>query len=219
MILTGRAAHRVLVSFLSALQTRNTWSSVLLYRTTGLVALHGAVDAVPVSLVPTAVAAATGEDLVRALTTAPLPLPRPVVAVLPAQSPRVQLLPTIDEGSVRAYSDAEDAVRALAHAADACWLSRPVSVVPELPDVSTGRACELVSSFLGGNPEGGWLDPQTTAALLDCYGNPLISWAWARDENEAVAAAERLRGPDGRIPRSSVEGATIMRRTQVDGRP
>ncbi|MFF4145550.1 hypothetical protein ACFY0A_30220 [Streptomyces sp. NPDC001698] len=215
MILTGRTAHRVLSRRGSA-----GARSALLYRTTGLVALHGAVDAVPVSLVPTAVAAATGEDLVRALTTAPLPLPRPVVAVLPAQSPRVQLLPTINEGSVRAYSDAEDAVRALAHAAaHACWLSRPVGVVPELPDVSTGRACELVSSFLGGNPEGGWLDPQTTAALLDWYGNPQISWAWARDENEAVAAAERLRGPDGRIPRSRVEGATIMRRTQVDGRP
>ncbi|WP_326801138.1 bifunctional GNAT family N-acetyltransferase/acetate--CoA ligase family protein [Streptomyces sp. NBC_01788] len=164
----------------------------------GLLARHGAVDAVLVSLVPTAVAAATGEDLVRALTTAPLP--RPVVAVLPAQSARVQLLPTVDEGSVPAYSDAEDAVRALAHAAaHACWLSRPAGVVPELPDVSTGRARELVSSFLDGNPEGGWLDPQTTAALLDCYGIPQISWAWARDEKEAVAAAQRLMGPDGRI--------------------
>ncbi|MFF5022947.1 GNAT family N-acetyltransferase [Streptomyces collinus] len=166
----------------------------------GLLARHGACDAVLVSLVPTAVATATGEDLVRALTAVPFPLPRPVAAVLPAQSARVELLPTAGEGSVPAYSDATDAARALAHAATrARWLSRPPGVVPELPDVTTGRARELAAGFLDGHPEGGWLDPRTTAALLDCYRVPQIPWAWATDENEAVAAAERLRGPDGRV--------------------
>ncbi|MGW4561150.1 bifunctional acetate--CoA ligase family protein/GNAT family N-acetyltransferase [Streptomyces sp. NPDC004561] len=165
-----------------------------------LLARHSAVDAVLVALVPTAVAAATGEDLRRALTGARLPLARPVVAVLPAQSPRVALLPTVDEGSVPAYSDAEDAARALARAATrARWLSRPAGVVPELPDVETGRARELAAAFLDADPEGGWLDPQTTAALLGCYRIPQIPWVWARDENEAVAAADRLKGPDGRV--------------------
>ncbi|WP_225823954.1 GNAT family N-acetyltransferase [Streptomyces naphthomycinicus] len=165
-----------------------------------LLARHGAVDAVLVSLVPTAVAAATGEDLVRALTAVPLPLPRPVVAVLPTQSARAELLATVDDGSVPAYSDAGDAARALAHAAArAHWLGRPPGVVPDLPDVTTGRARELAAAFLDRKPDGGWLDPRTTAALLDCYGIPQIAWAWARDENEAVAAAERLRGPDGRV--------------------
>ncbi|MEU7059109.1 GNAT family N-acetyltransferase [Streptomyces sp. NPDC046197] len=166
----------------------------------GHVARHGAVDAVLVSLVPTAVAAATGEDLVHALTAPPGPLARPVVAVLPAQAARVELLPTADGDTLPAYSDAEDAARALAHAATrADWLARLPGAVPELPGVETERAKNLTAAFLEGNPEGGWLDPQATAMLLGCYGIPQIRWAWARDEDEAVAAAERLAGPDGRV--------------------
>ncbi|WP_129305285.1 GNAT family N-acetyltransferase [Streptomyces sp. L2] len=164
-----------------------------------LLARHGGVDAVLVSLVPTAVAAATGEDLVRALTASGGPLPRPVVAVLPAQAARVELLSVADGGSLPAYSDAEHAARALAHAAArARWLARPPGTVPELPDVDTGRARNVAASFLDGIPEGGWLDPRATAGLLGCYGIPQIPWAWARDEDEAVTAAERLAGPDGR---------------------
>ncbi|MGW0885465.1 bifunctional acetate--CoA ligase family protein/GNAT family N-acetyltransferase [Streptomyces sp. NPDC002671] len=166
----------------------------------GLLARHGGVDAVLVSLVPTAVAAATGEDLVRALTSAPGSLPRPVLAVLPARAARVELLPATGRATVPAYSDAEDAARALAHAtARAYWLSRLPGTVPELPDVATERAKSLTAAFLDTHREGGWLDPQATAALLGCYGIPLIPWAWARDEDEAVAAADRLEGADGRV--------------------
>ncbi|WNM32145.1 GNAT family N-acetyltransferase [Streptomyces sp. Li-HN-5-11] len=166
----------------------------------GLLARHGAVDAVLVSLVPTAVAAATGEDLVRALTSAPGPLPRPVVAVLPGQAARVELLPAPGAGTVPAYSDAEDAARALAHAAARHgWLSRLPGAVAELPDVDTAHAKDLAAAFLVRNPEGGWLDPTETAELLGCYGIPQIPWVWARDEDEAVAAAERLTGPGGRV--------------------
>ncbi|MEU6510329.1 bifunctional GNAT family N-acetyltransferase/acetate--CoA ligase family protein [Streptomyces sp. NPDC046942] len=165
-----------------------------------LLARHGAVDAVLVSLVPTAVAAATGEDLVRALTSTPGPLTRPVAAVLPAQAARVELLSTAGGGAVPAYSDAEDAARALAHAAArAGWLARLPGAVPELTDVETGRAKSLTAAFLDGNREGGWPDPQATAALLGCYGIPQIPWEWTWDEDEAVAAAGRLAGPDGRV--------------------
>ncbi|MER6025831.1 hypothetical protein [Streptomyces sp. NPDC001851] len=84
------------------------------------------------SLVPTAVAVATGEDLVRALTASPGPLARPMVAVLPAQAARVELLSTSAGGTVPASYDAEDAARALAPAAArADWLARPPGAVPE----------------------------------------------------------------------------------------
>ncbi|MFJ9909641.1 acetate--CoA ligase family protein, partial [Streptomyces sp. NPDC101152] len=163
-------------------------------------AAHGAVDTVLVTLVPTAVAAATGDDLVRSLTSAPGPLPRPVVAVLPARAARVELLGTRDEGGVPAYCDAQDAARALAHAASRSrWLAQAPAAVAELADVETQRAHDLVDAFLDDNPEGGWLDPQTTAALLGCYGIPQLPWAWARGEDEAVAAAQRLAGSDGRV--------------------
>ncbi|MGA5037802.1 GNAT family N-acetyltransferase [Streptomyces capoamus] len=165
-----------------------------------LLVRHGAADSVLVSLVPTAVATATGENLVRALTSAPNPLTCPVAAVLPGQAARVELLPAFGGRTVPAYSDAEDAARALAHAAAReNWLARPQGVVPELPDVETVRAKALVTTYLDAHTEGGWLDPRTTAALMGCYGIPQISWAWARDEGEAVTAAERLRGPDGRV--------------------
>ncbi|MFF7356427.1 GNAT family N-acetyltransferase [Streptomyces filipinensis] len=165
-----------------------------------LLVQHDAVDSVLVSLVPTAVATATGEDLVHALTSAPGPPARPVVAVLPAQAARVELLPTAGRGTVPAYSDAEDAARALAHAATrADWLARRPGAVPKLPDVETARAKDLATAYLEAHPEGGWLDPQTTAVLLGCYGIRQIPWGWARDENEAVAAAERLAGRDGRV--------------------
>ncbi|WP_327714337.1 bifunctional GNAT family N-acetyltransferase/acetate--CoA ligase family protein [Streptomyces sp. NBC_00490] len=165
-----------------------------------LLAGHGAVDAVLVTLVPTAVAAATGDDLVRALTHDPGPLPRPVVAVLPAQATGVELLAARNDGTVPAYADAQDAARALVHAAArAHWLAQPRGTVPDLTQVETPRASELVASFLDDNPEGGWLDPRTAAALLGCYGIPQIPWAWARDEDEAVATAERLAGADGRV--------------------
>ncbi|MEU1273735.1 GNAT family N-acetyltransferase [Streptomyces sp. NPDC005799] len=163
-------------------------------------AAHGAVDAVLVTLVPTAVAAATGDDLVRSLTAAPGPLPRPVVAVLPAQAARVDLLAARNEHKVPAYCDAQDAARALAHAAARSrWLTQPPSSVAELADVETHRARDLVAAFLDDNPEGGWLDPQAIATLLGCYGVPQLPWAWARDEDEAVAAAQRLAGRDGRV--------------------
>ncbi|MFB7504835.1 bifunctional acetate--CoA ligase family protein/GNAT family N-acetyltransferase [Streptomyces broussonetiae] len=167
---------------------------------TGLLARHGAVDAVLVTLVPTAVATATGEDLLHALTRTAGRLPRPVLAVLPTQSSRVELLQTAGETAVPAYSDAEDAARALAHAAArAKWLARLPSAVPELPDVETARAREIVAAYLDANPEGGWLDPRATSLLLACYVIPQIPWAWAEDDDEAVAAAERLAGPDGRV--------------------
>ncbi|MFB8181951.1 GNAT family N-acetyltransferase [Streptomyces sp. NPDC055966] len=171
-----------------------------LHACVGLLARHGAVDAVLVTLVPTALAETTGEDLVHALTQSPERLPRPVLAVRPTQAARRELLPTVGAATIPAYSDAEDAARALAHAAARTkWLSRLPSPVPEMPDVETARAREIVAACLDDAPEGGWLDPQTTAALLTCYSIPQIPWAWARDEDEAVVAAGRLAGPDGRV--------------------
>ncbi|MET9074802.1 GNAT family N-acetyltransferase [Streptomyces sp. NPDC004232] len=171
-----------------------------LHACVGLLARHGAVDAVLVTLVPTALAETTSEDLVHALTQSPERLPRPVLAVRPTQAARRELLPTVGAATIPAYSDAEDAARALAHAtARTKWLSRLPSPVPEMPDVETARAREIVAACLDDAPEGGWLDPQTTAALLTCYSIPQIPWAWARDEDEAVVAAGRLAGPDGRV--------------------
>lgn len=158
------------------------------------------IDAVVVALVPTAVAAATGDDLVRALTGAPGRRARPVIAVRLEQDLPVRLLPAADGGTIPSYAEPGAAARALAHAADrAAWLARPAGMVPVLDDVETQRARTLVGEYLAPAPDGGRLDPRACADLLACYGIPQIPWAWAETEDEAVLAAERLRGLDGRV--------------------
>ncbi|MEV6291427.1 GNAT family N-acetyltransferase [Streptomyces sp. NPDC051896] len=161
---------------------------------------HPGFDAVLVALVPTAVAAATGDDLIRALTDAPAHRAKPVAAVRLEQDLPVKLLPAADAGTIPSYAEPQAAARALAHAARrAAWLARPVGTVPELDGIDTAHAHEITDTFLATHPDGGWLDPRTCADLLTCYGIPQIPWAWAETEDDAVRAAQRLRGPDGRV--------------------
>lgn len=161
---------------------------------------YGGVDAVLVVLVPTAVAAATGDDLVRALTRAPGRRPKPIVAVRLEQGLPVELLPATEDGTIPSYAEPQAAARALAHAAHrAAWLARPAGTVPDLDGVETERARTVVETYLDAHPDGGWLDPRTCADLLACYGIPQIPWAWAETEDDAVLAADRLRGSDGRV--------------------
>ncbi|MFD4560123.1 GNAT family N-acetyltransferase [Streptomyces sp. NPDC058469] len=161
---------------------------------------HAGVDAVLVALVPTAVAEATGDDLVRALTRATGHRPKPVVVVRLEQALPVELLPTTDDRTVPAYAEPQAAARALAHAANrAAWLARPAGTIPDLDGVDTARAHSVVEAYLEANPDGGWLGPRECAELLGCYGVPQLAWAWAETEDEAVLAADRLRGADGRV--------------------
>ncbi|MEU2287712.1 GNAT family N-acetyltransferase [Streptomyces sp. NPDC013178] len=161
---------------------------------------YGGVDAVLVALVPTAVAAATGDDLVRVLTRASGRRPKPLVAVRLEQGLPVELLPAADGGTVPTYAEPQAAARALAHAAHrAASLARPAGTVPDLDGVDTKRAQAVVEDYLAAHPDGGWLEPGTCADLLACYGIPQIPWAWAETEDDAVLAAERLRGVDGRV--------------------
>ncbi|MFZ3573047.1 GNAT family N-acetyltransferase [Streptomyces sp. BH097] len=163
----------------------------------------GAVDAVLVALVPTAVAAATGDDLVRSLAPAPGACAprgsRTTAAVLLDQGAPVRLLPAGD-GHVPAYADPQSAARALAHAVTrARQLARPRGTVPEIAGTDRVRAEAVVTQYLAANEEGGWLDPRTCAELLGCYGIPQLPWAWAETEDDAVLAAERVKGPGGLV--------------------
>ncbi|MCW8376136.1 bifunctional acetate--CoA ligase family protein/GNAT family N-acetyltransferase [Streptomyces justiciae] len=161
---------------------------------------YGGIDAVLVALVPTAVAVATGDDLVRALTGAPGRGSKPVAAVRLEQALPVELLPAGAGGTVPSYAEPQAAARALAHAARrAAWLARPAGTVPDLDGVETERAHAVVETWLEAHPDGGWLDPRACAELLDCYGIPQLPWAWADTEDGAVLAAQRLRGADGRV--------------------
>ncbi|MFJ6939704.1 GNAT family N-acetyltransferase [Streptomyces sp. NPDC101132] len=162
-------------------------------------ARSGEVDALVVSLVPTAVATATGADLTRSVVRAAEEHGCPVAVVQPGQAESVRHLPGRDL-VVPSYADPLSAVRALAHAADRTeWLARPTDG-PTGPDgIDTGRAQDLVAGYLADHAEGGWSDPETCAGLLDCYGIPQTPSAWAVNGPEAVTAARGLRGSGGGV--------------------
>ncbi|MGW7363718.1 bifunctional acetate--CoA ligase family protein/GNAT family N-acetyltransferase [Streptomyces sp. NPDC054841] len=163
------------------------------------IAASDTVDAVLVALVPTAVASATRENLTRGVFRSTGRHACPVAVVLPDQEASVRLL-AADGGSIPSYADPQAAARALAHAAErAEWLARPAGSLPQLNAVDAETADQIVTAFLAEHPEGGWPDPPTCAALLDCYGIPQLPWSWAGTEDEAVRAAQHLSAPDGAV--------------------
>ncbi|MDP9615915.1 acyl-CoA synthetase (NDP forming) [Streptomyces demainii] len=156
-------------------------------------AAPGAVDAVLVVLVPTALATGTRDDPLLALTDAPARRSRPVTAVLLDQEAPVRLLASADGRPVPAYSEPRSAARALAHAARyARWRAEPPGSVPPLSGIDPAGATAVVGEFLTRHPGGGWPDPRVCSALLDRYRIPQLPWAWAEDEDTAVAAARHL---------------------------
>jgi acyl-CoA synthetase (NDP forming)/RimJ/RimL family protein N-acetyltransferase len=149
----------------------------------------GPPDAIIALVVPTAAA-----DLIPALQAARLPVP--LAAVVLDQPDTVRLLPATEGGTpVPAYAYPEAAARAVGRAARyGSWRDRPAGTVPELADVDSGRARELVGSFLRRVPGGGWLSPGETAELLRCYRIPMVDSKIVTSPAEAVAAAEALGG-------------------------
>lgn len=87
-----------------------------------------------------------------------------------------------------ARATGDDLIRALTDAP--AHRAKPVITVRLEQDLPV----KLLPAADGGRP-----DPRTCADLLACYGIPQLPWAWAETEDEAVIAAERLRGPDGRV--------------------
>uniref|UniRef100_UPI0031E88D1A acetate--CoA ligase family protein n=1 Tax=Streptomyces sp. ODS28 TaxID=3136688 RepID=UPI0031E88D1A len=163
-------------------------------------ALARAVDCVLVVLVPTALAAATGENLLRAVTHAAQHSSCTVAAVLTEQTAPVALRRSGAKRPVPAYADSQQAARALAHAVRyAQWRARPEGTVPrevsqqEHADAAGAEGGHAIAAaFLSAHPEGGWLSPHTCTQLLDHYGIPQVPWRWAEDEDAAAKAAAHL---------------------------
>ena len=117
-------------------------------------------------------------------------LPVPIAAAVMDQVEGVRLVPGPGEDSpaVPAYAYPESAARALGHAARyGAWRATPAGSVPVLAGLRQDQARELVASFLGGAPGGGWLPPGQTVELLGCYGMPLA------DGIEATAGGVRVK--------------------------
>ena len=97
-------------------------------------------------------------------------------------------------GHVPTFDFPEDAARALAHAADyGRWRARPAGRLVHPADCRPDEAAAIISRAL--DLGGGWLGPLEVAALLGCYGLPLIETRLVHGGSEAVAAAAELGVP------------------------
>ena len=122
---------------------------------------------------------------------------------------------------VPCYADPHNAARALAHAVRyQAWRGRQRGTVPELDGLRTADARALVTGFLAGSPDGGWLPQASAAELLSCYGVPLVATMAAASEEEAAAAAAQLGGSvvlkaeaEGLVHRTDGGGVRVDLRT------
>jgi len=155
------------------------------------VAADEGVDAILALTVPTAVADPAPAACCAAIS-------KPLVLSVLNQAEAVRLLPggPGGPGPVPAYAYPGSAARALAHAARyGAWRARVPGQVPAFGDLRADEARALVGGFLERSPDGGWLPPDQTADLLECYGIPLVSTQPVTCEEAAVGAAARLGGP------------------------
>ena len=184
-----------------------------------LLAADQDVDAVIALVLPTG---ATG-DLVAAITGADLPVP--AAAVVLGQAEAVRLLDA-KAGKIPAYGYPEAAAGALARAAKyGQWRAAPHVLAPSFGDVDVARARALVRGFLAQSPDGGWLPPADTAALLRLYGIPLVATVTARTEDDAVAAAAAAGYPvvlkadaPGLVHKTEADAVLLDLRTEDDVR-
>ena len=117
----------------------------------------------------------------------------------------------LDGITVPTYRFPESAVRALAHMASRSeWLQSIDATMPDqLIDRALARA--VVSDFLRGVPEGGWLDMPAAVALATAAGFPLVETAIVSSLDDAVAAATRLGFPVA----LKGAGASILHKTDL----
>jgi acyl-CoA synthetase (NDP forming) len=102
-----------------------------------------------------------------------------------------------EEHRVPTYPFPEAAARALARAATyGEWLNLPEGEIPEFQDVRPEQARDAVASFLDRRgPEGGWLEPDQVASVLEAFGLALPRSRTCLSADDAAAFAAEVGGP------------------------
>ena len=174
---------------------------------------------------------ATG-DLVAAIQQADIRVPLAIVPLDQAETVRLLPGPAKGDGEaggvpIPAYSYPEAAAAAVARAARyGAWRAAPSGVVPEFADIRTEDAHALVREFLGPDGHRGWLPPDTTAALLRCYGIPLATLVPVHSEDDAVGVFAAGGGVPvvlkadvpGLVHKTEAGGVELDLRTEADVR-
>jgi hypothetical protein len=87
-------------------------------------------------------------------------------------------------------------VAVIARAAERrAWLSRPLGVRPDYPDIDANAARAVISQAFDRLPGGGWLSPREAQALLATHGILVAASYRCRDLEQALAVATDIAGP------------------------
>lgn len=161
-------------------------------RTLGVIAEHGAADAIiaifipPLLTHPSEVARAIREGI----GEAQMNLPVLAVFMTAAGAPPDLSSPDL---TIPAYAFPEDAARALAHAVDyGVWRATPQGDVPAFTDLRSEEAAAVIASALALHRP--WLSPTDVTRLLNCYGLSTPRAELVKTPREAGAAAARIGG-------------------------
>jgi acetate---CoA ligase (ADP-forming) len=170
----------------------------------------GACDAILTIFVPPLVTAA--EDVAAAIREVAANSPDVPIAAVFMTSEGLPAELASETVRVPGYEFPEEAARAVALAAKyGRWRSRPVGTVAALSDAAPERAAAIIGEQLGADV--GWLRPESVAALLECYGLPLIRTEVVSDADEAAAVAAGLGVPVAL--KASAEG--LLHKTDAGG--
>ncbi|WP_214317843.1 bifunctional acetate--CoA ligase family protein/GNAT family N-acetyltransferase [Nonomuraea sediminis] len=123
---------------------------------------------------------------------------------------------------IPSYAFPEDAVAALAHAADYAQ-HRPWPVDAPAMAAETAAARRLVASELAGHPDGRWLSPRAVKRLLGCYGVTTVETITVDGPETAAEAAGLVGLPavlkaTGPLHKTEVGGVRLDLRTQEEVR-
>lgn len=120
-----------------------------------------------------------------------------------------------EHGVIPTFSFPEKGAEALARVVRyGEWLQRDPGRVPEFDDGDPARAREVVETALGRfDGEGGWLEPDEVAAVLEAFGLRLPASGVAASEEEAVKIAADIGGPVV----LKVVSETVLHKSDVGG--
>jgi acetyl coenzyme A synthetase (ADP forming)-like protein len=161
-------------------------------RSIGILGSCETVDALVVIFIPPLVTSA--EDVAAAMRSAVSELDRrlPVAAVFMSHRGVPNALRHGETG-IPSYAFPEDAAHALARATRYCeWRERPAGHIAEFADLRAADAAQVIAAALARRRE--WLEPPQAAALLSCYGIPIVEWREADSPDGAAIAAAELGG-------------------------
>jgi acetyl coenzyme A synthetase (ADP forming)-like protein len=186
-------------------------NAALLGRTVELVMADGSVDAVVVVFTPTLLASSAdvAEELA-ALCNRRVP----VLAAFLGTNP---LPDRLAAANIPAFPMPEEAIAALGRlVAHAAWARRAEGSVPDLDRIDVAAAQTLAREFLDKEPEGGWLSPAATVALLATHGIPILPVVPVDSPEAAARAAEEIGAPvalkgtgPGLLHKSDVGGVVV----------